>query len=780
MAVEINALKTKRNVHIKTIKRIEKQVNDDTVLNGWTKNDLSERVNKLNRIDEELSQVTMQIVCEDNETATENASEDEEVEELLMSLKAKLNEQLDKISDTTVNQANRVTHDKICVQVQQTDATGNIPNTWGTFSGDYSKWKAFRDGWIASMHDNKNVKTLTKLRNLLAACKGEASGVVGEWDLLEENYEKAWDRLRSIYEDDYMQVQSFMRKLNQLPPMRNASSKAIRDTIDIVQKHVHGVSKHIKIDEKHPYIVFNVIERMDTETYRAWEKYRPSLAKANANDTDANDNPNKIGKHIPTWAELEEFLEGEVTIRVHSEKRNEVNNPQPKAINAKQIKRFNKQNNAKKRSYPDFLQCVLCENIHPIFRCECFIAMNLSGRKNHVAEHQLCVRCLRNSHTGPCARKECNEPCPKCKPDNKYHNSLLCPNESSTVLVAHTRQNKLGKRKLHDQQNRSHKRARVDDKRFKQSDANQMQSGVHKVGEWALVANQSNAIKRIKDAKDNKGECQYTTLLATINMRMQINIDWDTICRSIADTGATLNGVSKQFVEENAMRTIKCQKCILGVSGPEIIKRKIVTVIRPWFESEVQIATEFYVFDNLSGVYPNNHIEAYKHEIMHLGLADENFDIPSPINALLGAEIYANIIGPDLYKHKDGAIMQSTSFGHIILGKFFVKKDQQISDMPISNVMQCVENENNAIANALKKFWEIEDVNKCKNKAILSEEHKAVENLFIKTHYRDANGRYVVSIPLRPNHKNLGNSRSIALRQFSQLERRLEKNPELK
>lgn len=44
---------------------------------------------------------------------------------------------------------------------------------------------------------------------------------------------------------------------------------------------------------------------------------------------------------------------------------------------------------------------------------------------------------------------------------------------------------------------------------------------------------------------------------------------------------------------------------------------------------------------------------------MHLILADEKFDEPAPIHTLIGAEMYANIITTDLYKHKDGAIMLS-------------------------------------------------------------------------------------------------------------------------
>lgn len=59
-------------------------------------------------------------------------------------------------------------------------------------------------------------------------------------------------------------------------------------------------------------------------------------------------------------------------------------------------------------------------------------------------------------------------------------------------------------------------------------------------------------------------------------------------------------------------------------------------------------------------------------EIIQFGLADEKFDIPGPIDAILAVEMYTKIIGSDLYKHNNRAIMQSSSFGHIILGKFDV------------------------------------------------------------------------------------------------------------
>lgn len=62
----------------------------------------------------------------------------------------------------------------------------------------------------------------------------------------------------------------------------------------------------------------------------------------------------------------------------------------------------------------------------------------------------------------------------------------------------------------------------------------------------------------------------------------------------------------------------------------------------------------------------------------------------------------------------------------------------------------------------------------------MNEEEKLVEHLFEKTHYREPNGRYVVTIPIHPKCKGLGDSKIIAKKQFYQLERRFQRNPDLK
>lgn len=77
----------------------------------------------------------------------------------------------------------------------------------------------------------------------------------------------------------------------------------------------------------------------------------------------------------------------------------------------------------------------------------------------------------------------------------------------------------------------------------------------------------------------------------------------------------------------------------------------------------------------------------------------------------------------------------------------------------------------------LSKFWRTEEV---EDKVSYTIEEKACKKHFEETATRDSDRRFVVQLPCRDNISLLGNSYDIAKRRFLSLERRLEKNSELK
>lgn len=210
--------------------------------------------------------------------------------------------------------------------------------------------------------------------------------------------------------------------------------------------------------------------------------------------------------------------------------------------------------------------------------------MNIIGRQNKVAELELCVRCLRLVHTGPCVNRKNNEACDRCLPDRKFHNSRLCPNAGTQANEAMKASRQSNKRKLKQTgRNGSAKRQKLSNNRH---GSQKSQATINKVSEWSQL---SNAMASIPN-QPRLGKSEKTVLLATMNILIhELKTNIITNCRSIADMGATLNCIASKFISEHNLPTIKCQKRILGVSGPEFIKRKLIVEIKPWFESEFSL-----------------------------------------------------------------------------------------------------------------------------------------------------------------------------------------------
>lgn len=261
-------LKAKRAHNLRIINRLKEQIENQADFATWSVNYMKQIETKLCNAAEEFVRQATQLSVE-YETSDEQKLEDEKTDDLVTKLMSKLLDRMDELAPKVVRVQEPKERQKVQIEVSHMDVVGNIKELTGTFDGDYSKWQLFRDRFVEAIDKNDKYKPVKKFQFLKAACVGASEGALGEWDLTEENYLKAWERLQSIYEDDYMQIQSFVKKLNKIPVIKNSSSKTIRDIIDTVHKHIHGLKRYVTLDEKHPYVVFTVIDRMDADTYRA-------------------------------------------------------------------------------------------------------------------------------------------------------------------------------------------------------------------------------------------------------------------------------------------------------------------------------------------------------------------------------------------------------------------------------------------------------------------------------------------------------------------------------
>lgn len=152
-------------------------------------------------------------------------------------------------------------------------------------------------------------------------------------------------------------------------------------------------------------------------------------------------------------------------------------------------------------------------------------------------------------------------------------------------------------------------------------------------------------------------------------------------------------------------------------------------------------------------------------------LADPNFGTPAPVDMLLGVGVWAAILQDGSQINNFGIAIQSSQLGWLVYGGGVLPNAPPEVH---STVCDCDEEQLDML---LRRFWEIEENPQARARTA---EQEQCERFFLDTHSRSAEGRYTVNIPLRSDVRELGSSRESALKRYHALERRFERDPELR
>ncbi|XP_055714381.1 uncharacterized protein LOC129808619 [Phlebotomus papatasi] len=241
--------------------------------------------------------------------------------------------------------------------------------------------------------------------------------------------------------------------------------------------------------------------------------------------------------------------------------------------------------------------------------------------------------------------------------------------------------------------------------------------------------------------------------------------------RALLDTGS-----QDSFISENAAQSLnlprtKVSTNIKGIGEVHAAtcKSTIELYISPRFESKFKASTKAFIMPKLTSLLPSNTIKTSfnPQQYKNLPLADPTYNIPGNIDLILGANVYAAVLKPDINKEENGLMAQNTKLGWIILGKTTNVTTQK----EVISMVSLAE-----IDKTLRDFWEIDVANNT------TEDLQEVCELHFKdTHTRLENGRCQVRLPFKKETEmKLGDSRSQALARFLSMERKFATNPELK
>lgn len=189
---------------------------------------------------------------------------------------------------------------------------------------------------------------------------------------------------------------------------------------------------------------------------------------------------------------------------------------------------------------------------------------------------------------------------------------------------------------------------------------------------------------------------------------------------------------------------------------------------------EFELAFEGEVIPSITSDLPSISLgrRTWPH-LQGIHLADPQFGTPRPIDVLVGADIWGQLLlnGRRVGSRNEPCAIK-THFGWVVFGPVGPDRVDGIGVQALSAQFR---RDHFQLEELLQRFWSLEEP-----EGATEEQVNECEAIFRKTVNRDDQGRYVVQIPFRGNAPALGDSRQNALRQFYQLERRLTNSPELR
>lgn len=381
------------------------------------------------------------------------------------------------------------------------------------------------------------------------------------------------------------------------------------------------------------------------------------------------------------------------------------------------------------------IKCSYCEKAHSIYSCDDFKKMDSKKRNDWAKNAKACYKCLQFHKFGECKSKHA---CKKC---DKSHSTLLhydTPRNSS----------------------------------MQQNNINKPNS---KAVLCATVSNENNdeSAETIRIAA-NIATNNTKALLSTAMINVMTGQGEPLLMKALIDGGS--QGV---FIRESSAHLLKLKSKKLSVEIEGILSSKTMVVpcvnldIRPRFESEYKLTAEAIVLKKLpiiSSCVPAN-VKRYDH-LQNLKYADPSFDVDKDIDVILGTVERAKIIKPGLIKssEENAPIAENTEFGWIISGS--CNSDAKLK---IVSLVSHIE-----INEKLDRFFAAEDIwDDCEP---ISDNERYCEQHFIENTKRDANGKYIVKLPMKNKNDmpDLGVSRKTAVATLLSLEEKFKKNSSLR
>lgn len=515
------------------------------------------------------------------------------------------------------------------------------------FSGEYRKWTAFSNLFLALVGNDESIPDAQKLYLLKAHLTGDALLLIDYLEVTAANYTVGWNTIERRYNNKRIIVESHIESFLRLPKMKTESAVELRQLVDKVREST-GCLEALNVAVNgvwDPIMTVILKQKLDVETQRCFEI---SL-----------ENPNELVE----FEDMLEFLDArwraiERCPMQSSSTKFKANKGSPSTLSYL----------AAPENDSD---CVQCEGDHDLEECEVFRSLSYSEKREKAVSHDLCFKCLRPGHSSmTCTAARCT----KCR--GKHH----------ILLHTNSPQRWRGLREpvsATDGNSRETAAANAPNTSGRNNEQTTNVSALHSSGNAHGIL--STAIILVKDCL---GKSQ--------NIRV------------LLDSGSEATFITEQCVQRLRLPRRSANISVSGVGTADAgFTRGAVTIeLESKVDRSFKISVNALILKKLTNLVPRYQLQ--KRSWPHFNgitFADAEFDQPGRVDMLIGADIYGGLLINGLIPSYDQSpVAQNTRFGWILMGQSLVDNSKKIC------CNMATMNDHHNLEEILKRFWEMESV----------------------------------------------------------------------
>ena len=610
------------------------------------------------------------------------------------------------------------------------------------FSGNPLQWPEWF-GQFKSAVDSATLTDAAKMTYLKTLVTGKAKAVIEGFAYCGSMYQEALKALERKYGQPQTVVSAHLEKLSGWPNVKMHNSESLIAYANVISSLV-GVFKSLGFDAdlRSSTLLMQAVSKLPPNLKEAWAMY---TVKRNFLRPTLND----FNEWLQQKSEAHDRMQT-MPIRLSKfEQEGKAKNASRAFPSATQGKSHSS-NPGGQRTPKATLQpttrepCVNCEGPHPIFRCPDFLKKTPTERAKLVADKGSCFSCLGNGHGfRQCTR---NMKCPS-EGCNSSHNRLLH-----------------GADRIYPRRTQGGEKSTSSANKQGPSHANQNLTSVN------------------SDLAEH--EAKTTSMLATVKGLLQVvkvevaapskNIQVMALC----DTGCTHSWITSRLANELKLEGEPTKLTVKGFNSKREIRTAQVniTLRSVDLKSSVEFTVRPFTKDDLGVGTDEIDLESLKRKFPHLSVVPGNRISYSDVELILGQDIYEAIRPIEYVKPagKNVPLAVLLPLGWVTSGPV----DSATALLSSSFTISCTQ-EDQDLAEEVRRWYDIESFGTLKDVTPRSKADARATEILERTTRHDGE-RYEVGMLWAEENSALPNNFFSALAQLKSLERRLEKDNDLK